>query len=172
MRQVTDTKPWYKYPWLWLLIMIPAVSVTLSFTMLWVAINNKDPEVEGDWHKNRKAIEQDFSRNNYASALTISASLSITGQQLTLRVDSPYDLDKDARTDTLNVTLSHPTNQAKDITLTLKKAPDGTYTTPFDSSLSGRYYIAIGNSVWQLSDMVILPLESTPYIVKPIPLSS
>jgi hypothetical protein len=55
--------------------MIPVVSVILSFTMLWVAVVNKDPEVEGNWHKNRKAIEQDFSRDNYASALTITARL-------------------------------------------------------------------------------------------------
>lgn len=172
MRQVTDTKPWYKHPWLWLLIMIPAVSVTLSFTMLWVAIHNKDPEVEGDWHKNRKAIEQDFSRDNYASALTITATLTINAKNFVIHINSPYDLDKEARSDTLSVTLSHPTDQAKDIALTLRKLADGSYSTALKAPITGRYYMAISNSAWRLSDMIFLPLSNMPYIIKPMPLSS
>ena len=57
MTDTVDNKPWYKHPWLWFLIAIPVVSVTLSFTMLFVALNHKDSEVEGDWRKNKKAIQ-------------------------------------------------------------------------------------------------------------------
>lgn len=167
----TQTQPWHKHPWVWALIVIPVISVILSFTMLWVAINNKDPEVEGDWHKNRKAIEQDFSRDNYASALSINADLSISPNTLTLQLNSPYQLDNQARPSSLQLTLSHPTNQAKDVAFTLKKMLDGRYSSPIHTPLSGRYYLAINTSVWRLSDMIFLPLEAPSYHVKPVPLS-
>ncbi len=167
---MTDTKPWYKHPWLWLLIMIPLVSIILSFTMLWVAINNKDPEVEGNWHKNRKAIEQDFSRDNYASALTVTARLETTSPNLVIYIQSPYKLDAKALPDTLTVTLSHPTHQAKDMALTLKKSANGSYSTPLSNQVLGRYYVDISTSEWRLNGMVVFPLD-VPYVVKPAPLS-
>jgi hypothetical protein len=58
------------------------------------SVVNKDPEVEGNWHKNRKAIEQDFSRDNYASALTITARLEMVSPNLVIHIESPYKLDE------------------------------------------------------------------------------
>lgn len=160
MHQTTDTKPWYKHPWLWVLIMIPLISVMLSFTMLWVAITHKDAEVEGDWHKSRKAVKEDVSRDHYASALTITAQLNLTGQVLSVIVTSPYDLDKQARPATLNVNFSHPTHQAKDVHVVLTQQSDGSYNTTLSQPVTGRYYVDVNTSVWRLKSMLELPLNT------------
>jgi hypothetical protein len=89
---------------------------------------------------------------------------------LVIHIESPYKLDEKALPDTLAVTLSHPTNQAKDVALTLKKSADGSYSTLINNQVLGRYYVDISTSEWRLNDMVVFPLD-TSYIVKPAPLS-
>ena len=87
-----------------------------------------------------------------------------------VHIDSPYKLDAKALPDTLTVNLSHPTNQTKDVALTLKKSVDGSYSTTLSNQVLGRYYVDISTSEWRLNDMVVFPLDAS-HIVKPAPLS-
>ena len=86
-----DAKPWFHNPWVWFLILIPTTSICLSFTMLWVAVTNKDPEVQDDWYKDKKAVRQDFARDEYASALSIQAQYVHTGKAVKFVINSNYD---------------------------------------------------------------------------------
>jgi len=169
MTDTVDNKPWYKHPWLWFLIAIPVVSVTLSFTMLFVALDNKDSEVEGDWRKNKKAIQENFNRENYASALSINALLSVNGNQLTVKISSPYPLDKDALPKQLNVIFSHPTHENKDLRLVLNQQNNGDYQTTIGQEISGRYYLDVNTTVWRLKETIEMPLVA-PLTVKPLAL--
>lgn len=169
MTDTVENKPWYKHPWLWFLIAVPVVSVALSFTMLFVALDNKDAEVEGDWRKNKKAIQENFNRENYASALSITALLTINNNQLTVKISSPYPLDKDALPAQLNVLFSHPTHEDKDIRLQLNQQAQGEYQVDISQAISGRYYLDISTSVWRLKETVEMPLVA-PITVKPLAL--
>ena len=169
MSSTTDVKPWYKHPWVWVLITIPIVSLILSFSMLYVAMSNKDSEVTDDWYTKGKAVNQDFARDNYASALTISADLTLTSQQATVRVNSSYALDDKALPASLSLEFSHPTDAKRDLTLKLLKQADGSYQAAVSAPLSGRYYVTLSNSAWRLKDMIFLPLNET-YTLHPEPL--
>jgi hypothetical protein len=169
MTDTVENKPWYKHPWLWFLIAIPVVSVTLSFTMLFVAINHKDSEVEGDWRKNKKAIQENFHRETYASALSIHALLSINNNQLSIKISSPYPLDKEALPKQLNVVFSHPTHENKDVRFVLNQQSNGDYQASITQAISGRYYLDINTSVWRLKETVEMPLVA-PLTIKPLAL--
>ena len=169
MTDTVENKPWYKHPWLWFLIAVPVVSVALSFTMLFVALDNKDSEVEGDWRKNKKAIQENFNRENYASALSINALLSVNGNQLTVKISSPYPLDKDALPKQLNVIFSHPTHENKDLRLVLNQQNNGDYQTTISQEISGRYYLDVNTTVWRLKETIEMPLVA-PLTVKPLAL--
>ncbi len=169
MNDTVENKPWYKHPWLWFVIAIPVVSLILSFTMLSVALTNKDSEVEGDWHKNKKAIQENFNRENYASALSINAVLSMNGNTLLVKISSPYPLDKDALPKQLNVIFSHPTHQDKDVRLQLTQQANGEYSGTMSQPLTGRYYLDVNTSVWRLKETIEMPLVA-PFTVKPLAL--
>lgn len=171
MTHVTDTKPWYKYPWVWVLIAIPIISIILSFSMLWTAISHKDAEVDDDWYKKGKAVTQDFARDDYASALTLSANFSIEANNAIISMVSPYNLDQNTLPATLTLAFSHPTDAKRDLTLTLQKQADGRYIGALNQSLSGRYYLTLSSAVWRLKDSVFLPL-ATPLTIQPEPIKS
>jgi hypothetical protein len=171
MATLPPEKPWYKHPWVWALITIPVVSVILSFSMLWTAITYKDAEVQDDWYKQGKAVAQDFARDEYASALTITADIALMDKQVRINVQSKYKLDDKALPATLSLAFSHPTDDKRDLALTLKKQADGAYVGTIDKALTGRYYVTISTPVWRLKDMIFLPLTKT-LTIQPEPIKS
>jgi len=42
-RTRTDTKPWYREPWPWVAIAIPAAAVIMGVATLVIAVKNPDP---------------------------------------------------------------------------------------------------------------------------------
>lgn len=169
MTATVDNKPWYKHPWLWFVIAIPVVSLILSFTMLFTALTHKDSEVEGDWRKNKKAVQENFHRETYASALSIEAIVTINNQQITVQISSPHQLDTDALPKQLNLVFAHPTHENKDLRLVLNQQANGLYQTTTPQTLTGRYYLDINTSVWRLKETIEMPLVA-PLTVKPLAL--
>lgn len=169
MTATVDNKPWYKHPWLWFVIAIPVVSLILSFTMLFTALTHKDSEVEGDWRKNKKAVQENFHRETYASALSIEAIVTINNQQITVQISSPHQLDTDALPKQLNLVFAHPTHENKDLRLVLNQQANGEYQTTIPQTLTGRYYLDINTSVWRLKETIEMPLVA-PLTVKPLAL--
>ncbi len=105
--------PWYTHPWVWFIIIVPVASVALSFTMLYVAVSNKDSDVRDDWYKDKKAIRQDFRRDDLAASLQLQSAIAIQGQQVTVKLLSEGMLPQSATPATLNLLLSHPTDEKR-----------------------------------------------------------
>jgi len=54
----SDSMPWYRYPWPWLLMAAPLTAVIWGATTLWIAVEYRDPLVtEHAWEDGRK-LEQ------------------------------------------------------------------------------------------------------------------
>jgi hypothetical protein len=43
LRETSQLQPWYRYPWPWVAIAIPAIAVVGGFFTLYLAITNPDP---------------------------------------------------------------------------------------------------------------------------------
>ncbi|PTQ88500.1 FixH family protein [Agitococcus lubricus] len=162
----TTAKPWYKNAWVWFVIAIPVISLILSFSMLFVALDVKDSEVQDDWYTKGKAINQDFARDDYATALSINGVLTMSPQQIVLQIQSPYNLDEKALPAELSLLLAHPSDKLRDLKVTLNKQSDGQYRANIPQTLTGRYYLSLNSSVWRLKDTVFLPLTSA-HVLKP-----
>lgn len=52
-RARTDAAPWYRQPWLWFVIGLPAISVVFSFATLYVAVTHADAVVP---HEESQAV--------------------------------------------------------------------------------------------------------------------
>lgn len=46
--EVDQSRPWYKEPWPWVIISIPAAAVVMGFTTLYLALTNPDHLVVDD----------------------------------------------------------------------------------------------------------------------------
>lgn len=164
----TRSAPWYKHPWVWFIIIVPVFSVALSFWLLYTAIVNKDPDVRDDWYKDKRAINQDLSRDSLAMSLNLQADLTSQGQTVNIAITSPGPLPEGILPPALNLVLSHPTAQERDIHAVLARTPDGRYAGSLPSLPEGRYYLELGSKQWRLKETVSFPAERITLQPKPL----
>lgn len=85
------SRPWYKQPWLWLVIAIPASSVAFGVLMVVVAGQNPDDLVADDYYKEGLAINEQLARDKNAGRRDIEARLLGTGGGVRFRLTNVTD---------------------------------------------------------------------------------
>ena len=80
MGLVPDQKPWYKHAYLWLVILLPVLAVTVSLWFVTVAFSHQDDVVRDDWYMDGKTLQQDLSRDTVAAQAGLSAQFQIDAQ--------------------------------------------------------------------------------------------
>jgi hypothetical protein len=73
-----DVRPWYREPWVWFVISIPAVAIGASFAALGFAIATDDGVVAEDYYKQGLAVNQVLRRDARARELRLSATARIS----------------------------------------------------------------------------------------------
>ena len=74
----SDNKPWYKHPWPWILIALPATAVVAGMITLWLAVVSFDGMVKDeDVHRAKvgQGYEVDESRTQAALQLQLRATV-------------------------------------------------------------------------------------------------
>lgn len=150
------SKPWYREPWPWFLISLPATAVIAGLATVWIAYQSADGLVVGDYYKAGLAINQTLARDDAARALDLTATLTheagALGITLTGRLqDFP---------DQLKLTLAHPTRQGMDQTLVLNHAGGGHYRTSMPAMSAGKWHAELTEpaSTWRLSGVLHTPI--------------
>ena len=118
----TDTQPWYRYRFVWLIIGILAWSVVTGLTLLVVAVLNADDVVSDTWYRDGRGINRDIAADNMAVALGIR----VVVQGSTLQLSSDAALPMPAQ---LELALRHPTIAARDQVLAFTHLGGGEYAT-------------------------------------------
>ena len=136
----SDSKPWYKEPWPWILMAGPGTVIVAGFVTLWLAIVSNDGLVTDDYYKQGMTINQRLQRDHYARDIGLHADVMRSGQQVRLLVAADRDV---ALPDALMLKLSHPTRAGQD--QMVKMAPDGQgfYGGILNVDVSGRWYVSI-----------------------------
>lgn len=144
-----DTTPWYRQPWVWFIIALPASAVVAGLTTVAIAVQNRDSVVHDDWYKEGKAINQSLARDARATALGLAANLRVdplTGEVTVRLAHAAPDFAAPAA---LTLYLSHPTQASADqeVALLLR---NGDYVGHLAQGLKGRYYVELGSPEWRL----------------------
>ena len=147
---ITDTKPWYKQFWPWFIIALPATSVIMGISLVYVATQNRVSLVKDDYYKDGKAINQRIDKLIKARELGISATLAFSRETGDFTVTIPQ-LTGDAPA-MLILALIHPTLEQRDQTVTLVRAPNQTYWAKMDPAKTGYYNVQLSNPglSWEL----------------------
>jgi hypothetical protein len=141
-------RPWYREPWLWFIVAIPATTAVLGVVMTIVAFLTYDGLVADDYYKQGLAINQTIDREQRARALGLRASLAVERDgtaQLELRGEAAPEMAV--------VRLLHPTRAGADRVGALAHRGGGVYTGTLRVPSAGRWRIVIEDDAgtWRLT---------------------
>jgi hypothetical protein len=115
--------PWYRQPWPWFLISLPATAVVAGLTTFYLAAQGWDGPVVDDYYKQGLAINEELTRSNRAMELGIEATVKLSGLgvgervRVELRSARPLPLDP-----ALRLRLAHPGKRDGDRLAVLARA--------------------------------------------------
>jgi uncharacterized protein len=154
---------WYREPYVWLLIAIPASAVIAGFVTLALAIATNDGLVVDDYYWQGKHINRVLLRDRAAAKHGISADLSfdyVHGVvQARLRARESASLP--AR---VSFALLHATRAGFDRTLELDRTAQGNYVTNLPVLAPGHWYLQLEAEDWRLLGSIHIPQETTTHI--------
>ena len=87
MPAANASSPWYKHLWPWIIIAILACSVTLTLSMVTIAVNNPDNLVNDNYYEAGKGINRSLDRELLGQTLQLKAKLrmdEMTGEVVLL----------------------------------------------------------------------------------------
>lgn len=115
--------PWYRQPWMWLVVGLPLASVLASSVLITISVVHRDDLVRDDWYKAGRSINQDLRAEQQARTLGLAAQLELDPAALVVRVDiaagDPGTVA--AMPQQLQLLLIHSTMASEDITIILQR---------------------------------------------------
>lgn len=143
-----SSRPWYRQFWPWFIMALPASAVVAGLTTVAIAVRNQDSVVRDDWYKEGKAINQDLARDARATALGVTASVTVddlTGD-VGIRLQQAPGA---AEPPQLSLYFQHPTKAEADQQLVLARK-GGSYRGQLPRGLHGRFHVELGTPEWRL----------------------
>jgi hypothetical protein len=167
MNPPLQSKPWYREPWPWFLMSLPATAVVAGLTTAWLAFKTADGLVVGDYYKEGLAINQTLERDDAARALGLVATLKSEDGVLMLTLAG----HPKAYPGVLILTLAHPTHQGMDHILTLNNAGGGHYRAALPAMPAGKWHAQLVDaaSTWRLAGVLHSPFRQ-PATLSPDPI--
>ncbi|MGY2201763.1 FixH family protein [Pseudomonas gingeri] len=152
MSVATATSPWYKHLWPWIIIGILACSVTLTLSMVTIAVKNPDNLVNDNYYEAGKGINRSLDRELLAQTLKMRANVHL--DEVTGEVD--LRLSGESQPATLELNLISPTQPEKDrrITLNRSETEQGRYIGQLSDKIEGRRFVELlgtqGDKTWRM----------------------
>jgi len=152
MSAANASSPWYKHLWPWIIIGILACSVTLTLSMVTIAIKNPDNLVNDNYYEAGKGINRSLDRELLAKSLNLRASVHL--DELTGETD--VRLTGNSQPETVELNLISPTQPEKDrkITLARSASEPGRYVGQLSDKVEGRRFVELlgeqNGQTWRL----------------------
>lgn len=148
-----DEFPWYRYPMVWMMLVIPFSAVVMGVIMIWLAVTTDDGLVKDDYYKQGKAINLDLRRDIQAQQMNISAALEMNKSEGLTRVNLALNKGElESYPDTLQLKLQYATKAGNDVQLELNHGQKDQYIGIIKQPLiPGKWYLELSDSDWRLN---------------------
>jgi hypothetical protein len=165
MNANTDQQPWYRHPWVWLLIALPLSAVIGGIITIYLAVTTSDGLVVDDYYRHGKAINQVLARDRAATERGLEARIALdaVNNRVTVQL-AARDADLP---DVLTLAFLHPTTQGHDQQVRLARTGDDRYSGQFEDLRRGDWHLQLEADDWRLSGRIRVPLES-PAVLLPL----
>lgn len=152
---MSDTRRWYREPWVWLLISLPMTAVIASMVTIYLAVSTSDGLVVDDYYKRGKAINVDLARDAAAARHELRADIDLDMRNNHVQLLLQGNIEP--LPETLTLSLLHPTQAGYDQLLSLQHAGDGVYSGAIDEVGRGNWYLQLETVEWRLSGSMQMP---------------
>jgi hypothetical protein len=156
MSENRTSTPWYREPYVWLLILIPLSAVIYGFIFLRLAIVSNDGLVADDYYRRGKEINRILDRDRTATAMGLSARGALDFKQGTVSLRFRQH-GHALLPQSLTLKMMHATRAGYDQHVRLQRAPDGSYFGLFKPMEMGHWYLQVGTSAWRLTGSLFVP---------------
>jgi hypothetical protein len=159
----SDSEPWYRYRWPWLLMAGPAAVVVAGILTAWLAASTSDGLVADDYYKQGLAVNRILASNDAAAAMRLEARLRFAEGRIAVELSSRVQAPLPPR---LRLTLAHPTRATEDRKLVLV-GDNGAYSASVAALSPGRWRVTIEDEAgaWRMDGSVRLPDDAQTVLV-------
>lgn len=169
MTDLSPVTPWYRQPWPWLLMIMPATAMFGGIFTWWLAAHSNHSLVVDDYYREGRAINQQLARDDRATQLGLRANLAAAAGGILVTIEGR--MAPDAYPDALQLRLVHATESALDAQVMLRHGGGGRYLASGALPASGHWIVHLEDPQrsWRLlarTDRfdLALRLESDPVI--------
>ncbi|MAL98621.1 FixH family protein [Hydrocarboniclastica marina] len=145
----TDSTPWYRQFWPWVLLGIPMCSVIYSAFFITMAVTTENALVTDDYYKEGRAINQTLKRDREALARGLVAEYRLSESGV---LNVVLESDEPLPTDTLILRLIHPTLENRDSLIRLGRTSGNHFEARLADKLDGRWYLDLrdASNEWRI----------------------
>ncbi|HEW99025.1 MAG TPA: hypothetical protein ENF37_10385 [Beggiatoa sp.] len=148
-------RPWYREPFVWLLILFPASAVIAGMITISLAINSNDGLVVDDYYKQGLEINRTLERDKAAARHALQASLNVEQQLIHLNLNAHPDYNLPNQ---ITLRFSHRTRSGFDKEVLLERIGDNRYQGTLPELIVGAFYVQLAADDWRLLKSVRLPM--------------
>lgn len=141
MRDPQQILPWYREPWPWILMALPAAAVLGGIATAFIAIVHDDPLVVDNYYKEGLAINRVLERDRAAAQAGYRAQIMFSEDRSRVRVHLAGL--QDAAAGALTLRMIHPTRAELDRSATLAATQAGWYEGALDISHASRWRVQL-----------------------------
>lgn len=152
---LNPARPWFREPWVWLIIALPASAVLGGIVTIWLAVVSDDGLVEDDYYKHGLEINKTLDRDKAAINYDLVANLKISEGQNRIQISFDAN-DKFTHPSSIKISFLHPTMKGQDQVLILHVDGKGIYAGVLPSLINSRWYLQIEADDWRLLENVYI----------------
>lgn len=155
---LSNDRPWWKEPMVWLIAGLPATAVVASFITYFIAAHEPDSLVRADYRKEGFAlVEKTTEADKMATELGMIARLTVNNGKLEVALKSRL-VTAPAR---VALTIIHPTKESQDIHLVLDGSNGESYIANIPDVGNGKRILVLEpeDRTWRITGQWMAPFS-------------
>jgi hypothetical protein len=148
-------RPWFREPWVWLIIALPASAVLGGIVTIWIAVESDDGLVQDDYYKYGLEINKTLDRDKAAVQYDLVANITISETQKNIQISLEGN-DKFVSPASIKLSFLHPTIKGQDQILVFQSTGKNIYAGLLPALISGNWYLQIEADDWRLLEDIYI----------------
>jgi uncharacterized protein len=157
---MSENRPWYREPFVWLIIALPLTAVIAGLTTLYIAVVTRDGMVADDYYQRGLEINRFLDRDRAAARLGLKAQLHLDAATESVVVRFVETVPGAMLPKTITLHWMYATRSGHDRTEQLVLARDGAYRAEIPELVPGHWYVRIEAQDWRLQGSMRMPEDT------------
>lgn len=149
--QTTEKRPWYKEPFVWMILFFPSLAVVAGTYTIYLAVTTSDGLVVDDYYKQGLEINRTLERDYVAKQYGLQSAIQVNKENLMLQVQMMQEDKNYPLPERIELHFRHRTRSGFDQDLQLLHQGNGLYTTQLEKALeAGWWTVQMEADDWRL----------------------